>query len=58
MIIVAKKDETEYKFLDFESPLVFGLVLAAFLFFFAIENFIWLGKISDTNPIFSRAIFL
>jgi|GEM_PF-1702897 Arg-Lys translocation region protein phosphatase len=41
------------------SLLVFGLVLAAFLFFFAIENFIWLGKISDTNPdIFPRNFFI
>lgn len=41
------------------SLLVFGLVLAAFLFFFAVENFIWLSKIADTNAeIFPRNFFL
>ena len=41
------------------SFLVFGLVLAAFLFFFAIENFIWLSKITETNTeVFPRNFFL
>ena len=41
------------------SLLVFGLVLAAFLFFFAIENFIWLSKIAETNTeVFPRNFFL
>ncbi len=41
------------------SILVFCLVLAAFLFFFTIENFVWLGKISESNAeIFPRNFFI
>lgn len=41
------------------SVLVSGLVLFAFLFFFALENFIWLSKISEkTNDGLPRSFFL
>lgn len=41
------------------SILVFGLVLASFLFFFAIENFIWISNIKDPKgEVFPRNFFL
>ena len=39
------------------SLLVFALVLAAFLLFFSIENFIWLSKVNNGN-IFPNHFFI